>query len=109
MVQIRRRSILVCYVYWLFLGVFGGHQFYLYQYDLGFIYLFTAGIFLIGWVTDLFLIPLLVWEVNLIIDAINRQDAELLGEFGQETILHSTMDLPAVQQVYETSDDGPPN
>ncbi|PKN85613.1 MAG: hypothetical protein CVU46_10610 [Chloroflexi bacterium HGW-Chloroflexi-8] len=37
----------------LLLGIFGGHQFYAGRTVLGFIYLFTGGIFLVGWVIDI--------------------------------------------------------
>ncbi|GAM21899.1 hypothetical protein SAMD00019534_050740 [Acytostelium subglobosum LB1] len=54
----------VAYLLWLFLGLFGVHRFYLHRYASGFIYLFTAGIFGIGWLLDLFLIPSMVRHFN---------------------------------------------
>jgi TM2 domain-containing membrane protein YozV len=39
---------------WLFLGIFGAHKFYLGKNVIGIIYLFTGGIFFIGWIIDIF-------------------------------------------------------
>lgn len=44
------------YVLWLF-GFTGAHRFYYGRQITGIIWLFTAGLFLIGWIVDLFLIP----------------------------------------------------
>lgn len=49
-------SLLVGYVVWIF-GFLGAHRFYYGRQISGTIYLFTFGIFLIGWIIDLFLIP----------------------------------------------------
>lgn len=43
------RSVAVAYCLWFFLGVFGIHRFYLDRNVSGIIYLFTLGIFGIGW------------------------------------------------------------
>ncbi len=47
------------------LGLFGAHHFYLNRPGWGFLYLFTVGLFGIGWLVDLFRIPLLVRDANL--------------------------------------------
>lgn len=44
------------YILWLF-GFTGSHRFYYGRPVSGTIYLFTFGLFLIGWIVDLFLIP----------------------------------------------------
>lgn len=44
------RSVAVAYCLWFFLGVFGIHRFYLDRNVSGIIYLFTLGIFGIGWI-----------------------------------------------------------
>jgi TM2 domain-containing membrane protein YozV len=49
-------NIVVGYILWIF-GFFGFHRFYYGYKLLGIIYLFTGGLFLIGWIIDLFLIP----------------------------------------------------
>jgi TM2 domain-containing membrane protein YozV len=46
----------VGYILWLF-GFIGAHRFYYGKTISGIIYFFTLGLFLIGWIVDLFLIP----------------------------------------------------
>eukprot|EP01085_Mycamoeba_gemmipara_P005256 Mycagemm_TRINITY_DN10152_c0_g1::TRINITY_DN10152_c0_g1_i1::g.5256::m.5256 type:complete len:116 gc:universal TRINITY_DN10152_c0_g1_i1:40-387(+) len=59
------RSVAVAYCLWFFLGLFGIHRFYLDRNVSGIIYLFTLGIFGIGWIVDLFLIPGMVEHYNI--------------------------------------------
>lgn len=47
---------LVGYILWIF-GFIGSHRFYFGRPISGTVYFFTLGIFLIGWIVDLFLIP----------------------------------------------------
>lgn len=49
-------STLIGYVLWIF-GFIGAHRFYFGRPISGTIWFFTAGLFLIGWIVDLFLIP----------------------------------------------------
>ena len=49
-------SMIVGYIVWIF-GFIGSHRFYFGRPVTGTIYFFTLGIFLIGWIVDLFLIP----------------------------------------------------
>jgi TM2 domain-containing membrane protein YozV len=44
----------IVYLLWFFLGVFGIHKFYLGKIAVGIIYLLTGGLFMIGWIYDLF-------------------------------------------------------
>lgn len=44
----------IAYLLWFLLGVFGIHKFYLDKIAIGIIYLLTGGLFLIGWIYDLF-------------------------------------------------------
>lgn len=44
----------VAYLLWLFLGLLGGHKFYLNKFGTGILYFFTVGIFGIGWIIDFF-------------------------------------------------------
>lgn len=49
-------SLMIGYIAWLF-GFIGAHRFYYGKPVSGTIYFCTLGIFLIGWIVDLFLIP----------------------------------------------------
>ncbi len=49
-------SMAVGYILWIF-GFIGSHRFYFGKPVSGTIYFFTLGLFLIGWIVDLFLIP----------------------------------------------------
>ena len=40
----------------IFLGFYGAHKFYEGKVGMGVLYLFTAGLFLIGWITDIFIL-----------------------------------------------------
>jgi TM2 domain-containing membrane protein YozV len=44
----------VAYLLWFFLGLLGGHKFYLGKIVMGILYFFTFAFFGIGWVIDLF-------------------------------------------------------
>lgn len=50
------KSKLVAYLLWFFFGIFGFHRFYVHKVVTGIIYLFTCGLFFIGWFVDLFLL-----------------------------------------------------
>ncbi len=49
-------SKIIGYILWIF-GFMGAHRFYFGRPISGTIYFFTLGIFLVGWIVDLFLIP----------------------------------------------------
>ena len=49
-------SMVVGYILWIF-GFIGSHRFYYGRPVSGTIYFFTLGLFFIGWIVDLFLIP----------------------------------------------------
>ena len=51
-------SLAVGYLLWIF-GFLGAHRFYFGRPVSGTIYFFTLGLFLIGWLIDLFLMPML--------------------------------------------------
>lgn len=65
------KKLLTAYALWLFLGVFGGHKFYLRQPAMGVLYLFTGGLLLLGWLFDFFTLPDQV-------DACNEREEERL-------------------------------
>lgn len=54
--QQNTHSLVVGYIVWIF-GIFGAHRFYYGRQITGTIWFFTGGVFLIGWVIDLFLMP----------------------------------------------------
>ena len=56
----------VAYALWFFLGLLGAHRFYLRRPATGVLYLFTFGLFMIGWIVDMFTIPRMVKRINLI-------------------------------------------
>lgn len=56
-------SLLVGYLVWL-LGMFGAHRFYYGRPITGTIWFFTLGVFFIGWIIDLFLIPAMDREAD---------------------------------------------
>jgi TM2 domain-containing membrane protein YozV len=54
--QQRTHSLLIGYLLWIF-GFMGAHRFYYGKQISGAIWFFTLGLFFIGWIIDLFLIP----------------------------------------------------
>lgn len=58
------KSLGVSYVLWLFLGLLGVHHFYLGKWQRGLWYLFTCGLFTVGFMVDVFTLPWQVKRVN---------------------------------------------
>ena len=56
-------SKLIGYVLWIF-GFMGAHRFYFGRPLSGTIYFFTLGVFFVGWIVDLFLIPAMNREAD---------------------------------------------
>ena len=57
-------SVIIGYVLWLFLGWLGIHRFYTGNVITGLIWMFSLGLFGIGWFVDIFLVPGLVTAAN---------------------------------------------
>ncbi len=57
-------SLVIGYILWI-VGFMGAHRFYYGKPISGTIYFFTLGIFFIGWIVDLFLIPSMEREADL--------------------------------------------
>ena len=58
------KELVVAYLLWFFLGLFGAHHFYLGKVGRGFLWLFTLGLFGIGLLIDLFTLPAQTRQVN---------------------------------------------
>ena len=58
------KSTLVAYILFVFLGAFGIHRFYLKRPWTGILFFCTSGLFMIGLIWDLFMIPAMVDEAN---------------------------------------------
>ncbi len=54
--QVETHSVVMGYLLWIF-GFIGAHRFYYGRQITGVIWFFTLGLFFIGWIIDLFLIP----------------------------------------------------
>ncbi len=55
----------IAWILLTFLGLFGVHRFYMEKWISGLIWLFTGGLFLLGWLYDL-------WTLNEQVDEVNR-------------------------------------
>ena len=60
----KEKEIWVTYLLWFFFGLFGVHKFYLGRFGWGILYLLTGGLFMIGWIVDIFTIPSQVRRYN---------------------------------------------
>lgn len=58
------KSKTTAYILWFFFGLLGIHKFYLRKTGIGILYMFTAGLFFVGWLIDLFTLGKQVEEFN---------------------------------------------
>ncbi|XOV89103.1 MAG: NINE protein [Pseudomonadota bacterium] len=61
----KEKSLVVAYIWWILLGLIGAHRFYVRDYGVGFVYLFTLGLLGVGWLVDFLLLPGRVKAANL--------------------------------------------
>jgi len=61
--SLRNHTPVFGYLLWIF-GFFGAHRFYYGRPITGTIWFFTLGLFFVGWIIDLFLIPAMNRDVN---------------------------------------------
>lgn len=91
------------------LGLGGIHRFYLGRYISGFIYLCTGGLFGLGQIIDLFLIPSMVEEKNRYLWAKSRtQDTRHLTNMGEEILRQTTHNIPWQKQKISHSSSATP-
>ncbi|MGL1933004.1 MAG: TM2 domain-containing protein [Desulfotalea sp.] len=85
-------SVTIGYIVWIF-GFLGAHRFYYGKQISGLIYFLTMGLFLIGWLVDLFLIP------NMAKDADIRYN---IGEvdYNIAWILHTFLGVFGIHRMY---------
>ena len=63
--ETHKKDMVIAYLLWYFLGVFGGHRFYFRQPGLGVLYFLTFGIFGLGVIADMIRMPYMVQRYNL--------------------------------------------
>lgn len=74
-----RKSSVIAYILWLFLGIFGVHRFYVGDFFKGILLFFTLGGFIIGWLVDFVFLQKRIEEYN---DAL---EIELLAKAIEDT------------------------
>lgn len=60
----RKKSSVIAYILWLFLGIFGVHRFYVGDFFKGILLFFTLGGFIIGWLVDFVFLRKRIEEYN---------------------------------------------
>jgi RND superfamily putative drug exporter len=58
------KDVAIAYVWWLFLGLFGAHWFYLGKRRRGWLYPCTVGLAGLGWLVGPFTLPRLIRTIN---------------------------------------------
>ena len=89
-VSVPLKSTGVAYLLWFFLGFLGAHRFYLGRMGTGLIYLFTFGLCGFGLIYDLFVIPRMVREENIMNSAAASSNNQ---NHNQKTWKHEPLSL----------------
>ena len=75
----RKKSSVIAYILWLFLGIFGVHRFYVGDFFKGILLFFTLGGFFIGWLVDFVFLQKRIEEYN------DTLEIELLAKAIEDT------------------------
>ena len=85
-------SAFIGYIIWIF-GFLGAHRFYFGKRLTGVLYFFTLGLFFIGWIVDLFLIPAMEREAD-------RKYTAGRYDFTLAWILHTFLGYLGIHRFY---------
>ncbi|SDP67827.1 NINE protein [Desulforhopalus singaporensis] len=85
-------TIFIGYALWIF-GFLGAHRFYYGKQISGTVYFFTLGLFLIGWIVDLFLIPAMNRDAD-----IRYHEGEI--DFNLAWVLLTFLGLLGIHRMY---------
>ena len=85
-------SVPLGYLFWIF-GFMGAHRFYYGKHLTGILWFFTFGLFLIGWIIDLFLIPSMDAECN-------RKYQPGQYDYSVAWLLHAFLGLFGIHRFY---------
>jgi hypothetical protein len=98
------------YLLWFFLGGFGAHKFYLKKPVMGVLYLFTLGLFGIGWIVDLFTLGRQVDRFNETVQDVNdlAVNHDLTTEQKQEINPQPEQVAPVSDKVLPVSEEQKP-
>ena len=91
----RKKSSVIAYILWLFLGIFGVHRFYVGDFFKGILLFFTLGGFIIGWLVDFVFLQKRIEEYN---DAL---EIELLAKAIEDTQADSSQRTDTNNSVYD--------
>lgn len=91
----QKKSSVIAYILWLFLGILGVHRFYVGDFFKGILLLFTLGGFIIGWLADFVFLKKRIEEYN---DAL---EIELLAKAIEDTQADRTKRANIDDSVYD--------
>ena len=91
----QKKSSVIAYILWLFLGIFGVHRFYVGDFFKGILLFFTLGGFIIGWLVDFVFLQKRIEEYN---DAL---EIELLAKAIEDTQADRNRNANIDNSVYD--------